>query len=126
MIAHMNQGLAPNGFQLLQPETLEMMHHVAGLDRGSINSFGLVGQGMGWTLCQDGVEGHVGGQLGYGGTMILKRTEQGTVGILVMTNVNLMYLENDRRGDWFGTYYGEIERLLLRTAEEMLAQTPSG
>jgi hypothetical protein len=103
-----------------------MMHQIAGADRGSINSFSLVGQGMGWTLCQDGVEGHVGGQLGYGGTMILKRTEQGIVGILVMTNVNLMYLENDRRGDWFETYYGEIERLLLRRAEEMLAQTSSG
>jgi CubicO group peptidase (beta-lactamase class C family) len=126
LIAHMDQGLAPNGFQLLQPETLEMMHQIAGADRGSINSFSLVGQGMGWTLCQDGVEGHVGGQLGYGGTMILKRTEQGIVGILVMTNVNLMYLENDRRGAWFETYYGEIERLLLRRAEEMLAQTSSG
>jgi hypothetical protein len=122
MLAHMNQGLAPNGFRLLQPESVEMMHQVAGSSGGKINSFHLVGQGMGWTLCQNGVEGHVGGQLGFGGTMILKRTEQGTVGILVMTNVNLMYLENDRRGEWFGAYYGETEQLLLRTAEGMLAQ----
>jgi CubicO group peptidase (beta-lactamase class C family) len=126
MIAHMHEGLATNGFQLLQPETLEMMHQVAGSDRGSINSFGLAGQGMGWTLCQNGVEGHVGGQLGFGGTMILKRTEQGSMGILVMTNVNLMYLESDRRGEWFGTYYGEIEQLLLRNAEEMLTQESEG
>jgi CubicO group peptidase (beta-lactamase class C family) len=126
LIAHMREGLAPNGHQILQPTTVEMMHQVAGSDHGSINSFGLVGQGMGWTLCRDGVEGHVGGQLGFGGTMLLKRAEQGTVGILVMTNVNLMYLENDRRGDWFAAYYGEIEQLLLRTAEEMFAQTAGG
>jgi hypothetical protein len=48
------------------------------------------------------------------------------MGILVMTNVNLMYLESDRRGEWFGTYYGEIEQLLLRNAEEMLTQESEG
>jgi CubicO group peptidase (beta-lactamase class C family) len=126
MIAHMNQGLAPNGFQLLQPETIEMMHQVAGSSGGNINSFNLLGQGMGWSLCEDGVEGHVGGQLGFGGTMVFKQTDQGAAGILVMTNVDAMYLENDRRWDWFRNYYGEIERLLLRTAEEILARESEG
>jgi CubicO group peptidase (beta-lactamase class C family) len=121
MIAHMNQGLAPNGFQLLRPETVETMHRVAGSSSGSINSFNLVGQGMGWSLCEDGVEGHVGGQLGFGGTMVFKRTDRGTAGILVMTNVNLMYLEDQRRFRWFTSYYGRLEKLLLQSAEEMLA-----
>ena len=91
-----------------------------------MNSFNLVGQGMGWSLCEDGVEGHVGGQLGFGGTMVFKRTDQGTAGILVMTNADAMYLENDRRWNWFRNYYGEIEQLLLRSAEEMLAQKSKG
>ena len=126
MLAHANQGLAPDGFQLLQPETVEVMQRIAGSSDGNINSFSLVGQGMGWSLCQDGVEGHVGGQLGFGGTMVFKRTDQGIAGILVMTNVDAMYLENDRRGDWFRNYYGEIEQLLLRTAEEMLVRQSEG
>ena len=126
MIAHMNQGLAPNGFQILQPETVGMMHQSAGSAQGNINSFTLVGQGMGWSLCQDGMEGHVGGQLGFGGTMIFKRTDQGTVGILVMTNVNLTYSGAARKWSWFGDYYFEVEQLLLQATEEMLAQTSSG
>jgi CubicO group peptidase (beta-lactamase class C family) len=126
LIAHMNEGLAPNGYQLLLQETVEMMHQVAGSSDGHINSFNLVGQGMGWTLCEDTVEGHIGGQLGFGGTMVLKRTDQGTVGILVMTNVATFLLENDRQGEWLQNYYFEIEQLLLRAAEEMLAREAEG
>jgi hypothetical protein len=122
MIAHMNQGFALNGYQLLQPETVEMMHQSAGTDTGNINSFPLVGQGMGWSLCDGGLEGHVGSQLGYGGTMVFKRTDQGTIGILVMTNVDLMFLEDNRRIDWFTSYYFKIEQLLLQAAEQMLAE----
>jgi hypothetical protein len=98
-----------------------MMHQIAGPSDGNINNFGLVGQGMGWSLCEDGVEGHVGGQLGYGATMVFKRTDQGTAGIVVMTNVDLMYLEDHRRGRWFTNYYFQLEQLLLQSAEEILA-----
>ena len=126
MIAHVNQGRAPNGFQLLQPETVETMHQSAGAAQGNINSFGLVGQGMGWTVCQDGVEGHVGGQLGFGAAMVFKRTDQGTCGILAMMNVDLMYLDHNRRVDWFRNAYFKVEQLLLQTAEEMLAQQSGG
>jgi CubicO group peptidase (beta-lactamase class C family) len=122
MIAHMSDGQAPNGFQLLQPETVEMMHLSAGPDHGYINNFPLLGQGMGWTLCQEGLEGHIGGQAGFTGTMIFKRTEQGTFGILVMTNVNLTFHREAGKMKWFRDYYFEIEQLLLQTAEEMLAQ----
>jgi hypothetical protein len=43
-----------------------------------------------------------------------------------MTNVDLMYLEPDRRLNWFKNYYFEVEQLLLRTAEGVLAQMSSG
>jgi len=121
LIAHMNLGLAPNGFRILQPATVEMMHKIAGPKEGIMNTFNLVGQGMGWTLCEDGVEGHVGGELGFQATMVFKRTDRGTAGILAMTNVFQMYLEDYRRDRWFTNYYAKLEQLLLRTAEEMLA-----
>jgi CubicO group peptidase (beta-lactamase class C family) len=129
MIAHINQGLAPNGFQLLRPETAEMMHQLAGSTAGEgiiNNSFNLLGQGMGWSLWEDGAEGHVGGQLGFGGTMAFKRTDQGTFGILAMTNVNLTYFAWDRKLDWFRNYYFKVEQLLLQAAEEMLARESEG
>jgi hypothetical protein len=53
--------------------------------------------------------------------MMIKQTEHGTVGILVMTNVDLMFLENNRRIDWFMNYYFKIEQLLLQAAEDMLS-----
>jgi hypothetical protein len=58
--------------------------------------------------------------------MVLKRTDQGTAGILVMTNVDLMFLEQDRKLDWFRNYYYKVEQLLLHTAEEMLTQKSEG
>jgi CubicO group peptidase (beta-lactamase class C family) len=121
LIAHMNQGIAPGGHKILHPETVETMHQAAGPTDGNINSFSLVGQGMGWSLCKDGVEGHVGGQLGFGGTMVTRRGEQGAVGVLLMTNVDLMFLDDNRRGEWFTSYYFELEQLLLQTAERMLS-----
>jgi CubicO group peptidase (beta-lactamase class C family) len=126
MIAHMNRGLAPNGHQLLQPATVEMMHQVAGSSDGIVHSFNLVGQGMGWSLCEDGVEGHTGDQLGFNGEMVFKRTDQGTFGILSMTNVNLTFFEWDRKLDWFWNYYFKVVQLLLHTAEEMLERSAQG
>jgi hypothetical protein len=99
-----------------------MMHLSAGPGHGNINSFPLVGQGMGWSLCQDGLEGHVGGQVGYGGTMIYKQSEHGTFGILAMMNINLMFHGESRKWEWFRDYYFGIEQLLLQAAEEMLVQ----
>ena len=54
--------------------------------------------------------------------MIIKRTAQGTFGILVMTNVDLMFLDQDQKLNWFENYYFKIEKLLMQTAEEMLIQ----
>jgi hypothetical protein len=81
---------------------------------------------MGWTLCEDGVEGHIGGQIGFDGTMVFKRTDQGTAGILAMTNIQLSLLEEHRRGRWLTNYYFKLEQLLLHSAEEMLARESGG
>jgi CubicO group peptidase (beta-lactamase class C family) len=120
LIAQSNQGQATNGFQLLRPETVEMMHDIAAPAQGNINSFTLAGQGMGWSLCEDGVEGHVGGQLGFGATMVFKETPKGTVGVLLMTNHSAMFLEDDARFDWFNRFYFPLEQLLLQAGGNLL------
>jgi len=58
--------------------------------------------------------------------MVFKRTDQGTEGILIMTNVDLMYLEDHCRFRWFTNYYFELERLLFQAAEEALARESGG
>ena len=65
MIAHMNDGRAPNGYQLLQPETVEMMHGIAVPTSGSINLIPTIGYGLGWTIAEGGIQGHIGGASGY-------------------------------------------------------------
>jgi CubicO group peptidase (beta-lactamase class C family) len=63
MIAHMNGGLAPNGHQLLQPETVEMIHKISARTGGSINLLPIKGYGFGWTICEGGILDHIGGAL---------------------------------------------------------------
>jgi CubicO group peptidase (beta-lactamase class C family) len=70
MIAHMNNGRAPNGFQLLKPETVELMHQVGTPCSDGIDIFRLRGQGMGWAVGRNGIHGHIGGQFGYLAAMI--------------------------------------------------------
>jgi CubicO group peptidase (beta-lactamase class C family) len=117
--AHMNQGVGSNGNRILEADTVQLMHTAAGRESGNVNTFAITGQGMGWTLCTDGVEGHVGGQPGFGGTMMLQRTENGVVGFLFMTNSNGTYTDNDARRDRFNRGYAPLEKLLFRTTQEM-------
>jgi hypothetical protein len=77
---------------------------------------------MGWTLCADGVEGHVGGQPGFSGTMMLEETAGHTVGIVLMANIAATYTDDEARWDWFRRWYFPIEGLLFETAEEMAAE----
>ena len=70
----------------------------------------------------DGVEGHVGGELGFQATMVFKRTDRGTCGILAMTNVFQMYLEDHRRDRWFTNYYAK----LIKPKQVLSAIWPTG
>ena len=84
MIAHMNNGLALNGYQLLQPETVKLMHEIAVPVEGSINLIPLDGYGLGWTIAEDGIQGHIGGASGYEAEMLFKETPHGKVGIIFL------------------------------------------
>ncbi|UCG59150.1 MAG: beta-lactamase family protein, partial [Phycisphaerales bacterium] len=86
MIAHMNNGRAPNGFQLLKPETVELMHQVGTPCSDGIDIFRLRGQGMGWAVGRNGIHGHIGGQFGYLAAMIYRETEAGKAGFILMIN----------------------------------------
>ena len=41
---------------------------------------------MGWTVCGEGVEGHIGGASGYEAEMLSKETFQPMAGIIFMWN----------------------------------------
>ena len=39
-----------------------------------------------------------------------------------MTNIGATYVEDRPRFEWFNTYYFQLEQLLFRAVEEMLAR----
>lgn len=55
--------------------------------------------------------------------MVFKRTPDGKIGILVMTNIGAMYMEEGPRADWFTSYYFPLEQLLFQAGEDLLAET---
>jgi CubicO group peptidase (beta-lactamase class C family) len=125
LIAHMNEGLAPNGYQLLQPETMTMMHKLAVSGGGSINYFPMRGYGLGWTVCHNGIQGHIGGSFGYGATMLSQVTPQGKVGIILMRNWSWnLVMDYEQVLDYGKKYYLPLEQLLLQEAKNMLKQVP--
>ncbi|UCG59737.1 MAG: serine hydrolase, partial [Phycisphaerales bacterium] len=124
MIAHMNNGRAPNGFQLLKPETVELMHQVGTPCSDGIDIFRLRGQGMGWAVGRNGIHGHIGGQFGYLAAMIYRETEAGKAGFILMINHTMrMVPDQDIVMEWGRKYYLKLEALLLETADRMLSQS---
>jgi CubicO group peptidase (beta-lactamase class C family) len=124
MIAHMNNGRAPNGFQLLKPETVELMHQVGTPCSDGIDIFRLRGQGMGWAVGRNGIHGHIGGQFGYLAAMIYRETEAGKAGFILMINHTMrMVPDQDIVMEWGRKYYLKLEALLLETADRMLGQS---
>jgi CubicO group peptidase (beta-lactamase class C family) len=124
MIAHMNNGRAPNGFQLLKPETVELMHQVGTPCSDGIDIFRLRGQGMGWAVGRNGIHGHIGGQFGYLAAMIYRETAAGKAGFILMINHTMrMVPDQDIVMEWGRKYYLRLEALLLETADRMLGQS---
>jgi CubicO group peptidase (beta-lactamase class C family) len=99
MIAHMNDGRI-NGVQLLEPESVGLMHGRA----VSFSTQGLwVGYGYGWIHHNDdpgrfidmrGSQGHGGEDMGYQSSMWFVEEEQGGYGILLMSNINESFKPN--------------------------------
>jgi CubicO group peptidase (beta-lactamase class C family) len=120
MIAHMNGGRAPNGYQLLQPETVEMMHEIAVPTTGSINLIPMRGYGMGWTIAEDGIQGHIGGASGYEAEMLYKDTPQGKVGIIFLRNWSWELADDYDSGfAYWKKYHVDVREILMGEAERL-------
>lgn len=120
MIAHMNGGRAPNGYQLLQPETVEMMHEIAVPHSGSVNFLPMVGYGMGWTIVEDGIQGHIGGASGYEAEMLYKEIPQGQIGIIFLRNWSWELADDYDYGfEYWKTYHVGVREILMSEAERL-------
>jgi CubicO group peptidase (beta-lactamase class C family) len=118
MIAHMNGGRAPNGFQLLQPETVEMMHEIAVPHEGSINLIPMVGYGLGWTIAEDGIQGHIGGASGYEAEMLYTESSQGNYGIIFLRNWSWELADDYENGfEYWKKYHVGVREILMDAAE---------
>ena len=121
MIAHMNGGQAPNGYQLLQPESVEMMHEVAVPVEGSINLISIEGYGLGWTVAEDSIQGHIGGASGYEAEMLYKETSQGSYGIVFLRNWSWELADDYESGfEYWKKYHVGVREILMEEAERFL------
>jgi CubicO group peptidase (beta-lactamase class C family) len=121
MIAHMNGGRAPNGYQLLQPESIETMHEIAVPVEGSINLIPIKGYGLGWTIAEDGIQGHIGGASGYEAEMLYKETPQGKVGIIFLRNWSWELVDDYENGfEYWKKYHVGVREILMAEAVRLL------
>jgi CubicO group peptidase (beta-lactamase class C family) len=120
MIAHMNQGRAANGFQLLHPETMALMHSRAVSVEGAKGSFATDGYGLGWFVFKEGLQGHPGSMPGFTTLMICGETDQERCGFTLLKNHNTDLLGSSREQAWFESFGGPLERLVLQAAQEAL------
>lgn len=128
LIAHMNGGRSV-GFQLLQPETVALMHSQAVEGGGD---FMMAGTGMGWSLYADepremwgkvidlrAMQGHGGADYGYRASMFMVDSDDGAYGYIMLADVSLLSEELDFA--WFLAIDKGIEALLLKEGSERLA-----
>jgi len=121
MIAHMNGGRAPNGYQLLQPESVELMHEIAVPVEGSVNLIPMQGYGLGWTIAEDGIQGHIGGASGYEAEMLSKETSLGSYGIVFLRNWSWELADDYENGfDYWKKYHVGVREILMEEAERLL------
>jgi CubicO group peptidase (beta-lactamase class C family) len=125
LLAHMNQG-AFEEYQLLQPETVTMMHRPM---RSSGGDFMQKGYGYGWGFFQEepqqmwdktfeprGYQGHGGGYYGYTGAMYMVEEEEGAYGYVLLTNTHEVA---KRDWPWKFAIQINIQDLILQEAHRM-------
>jgi CubicO group peptidase (beta-lactamase class C family) len=122
MIALLNGGQA-EGFAVLEPETLAMMHERTTSRSGSAGSRDLarLGYGLGLELHRDGWFGHGGSTPGF--LTLLRYHPERQVGYVVMTNVNALHGggQADRRSVLEEVYRIQDELLAILESDEFQA-----
>lgn len=136
LIAHMNHGRHPNGYQLLNPETVAVMH---GKAVSVFNRFFMVGYGMGWEHRSDdpgqyfylhGSQGHDGGTEGYTCHMWMVESEsesesdpesepKNSYGIILIANIYTYYKPDTL---WMLSWNYMLQDVLFYEAFLMAAQ----
>ena len=129
LIAHMNGGEF-KGFQLLKPETIELMHSIVS---DSNADFMGVGYGYGWGLFQDeprhmwdityqprGMGGHGGQDWGYSSAMYMVEDEGGAYGYVLLMNTGTVESSDDL---WTFSIKINIQDLILGEAHRLYKLT---
>jgi CubicO group peptidase (beta-lactamase class C family) len=125
LIAHMNHGEF-DGYQLLQPETVALMHSTVS---DSNADFMGVGYGYGWGLFQEeprqlwdityqprGMGGHGGQDWGYSSAMYMVEAEGGAYGYVVLMNIGTVESSED---PWTFSIKINIQDLILEEAHRL-------
>ena len=125
LLAHMNQGEF-EGYQLLQPETVALMHKSI---KSSGGDFMQTGYGYGWGTFQEeprqmwdityqprGYQGHGGGYFGYAGAMFMVEEDEGAYGYVLLSNTNDV---TKRDWAWKFAIQVNIQDLILQEAHRM-------
>ena len=131
-IAHLNRGQV-DGYQLLQPETVALMHRQkvdAAVD------VGMAGYGFGLNTMRTapwefyghsydfyGAKGHGGADYGYLSRWFFVEKEEGGYGIILLSNVSKFFKSELT---WFFGVYLKIDNLLMQEAEARFLQQAGG
>ncbi|MDH5375535.1 MAG: beta-lactamase family protein [Candidatus Bathyarchaeota archaeon] len=126
LVAHMNHGQI-NGFQLLKPETVELMHKsTVSFPPQSLT----VGYGLGWMHLSNvtyehhyfhGAQGHGGETWGFRCHMWFVEQEEGAYGVILMTNINTNFKLDSIYTQAMSL---KLQDVLLQEASVMFLQTP--
>jgi CubicO group peptidase (beta-lactamase class C family) len=127
LIAHVNQGRV-DGYQLLEPETVALMHSRA---TGASGDIGMVGYGYGlnhmrtepWQfyghVYEFGSLGHGGSDYGYSTSMYFVEEETGGYGFILLTNASKFFKQDIA---WHFEVYLKMENLLMQEARTRYLQ----
>jgi CubicO group peptidase (beta-lactamase class C family) len=130
LLAHMNQGRL-GGFQLLQPDTVALMHQSVSVTH---DDFMQVGYGYGWAIFQKetrqmwditfqprGFQGHGGRTWGYSSAMYMVDDASGVYGYILLINYSMVEAMDD---PWVFSIQMNIQDIILGEASR-LVQAPN-
>jgi hypothetical protein len=98
-----------------------MMHEKAAPDSGSVNLIPVVGYGLGWTIGEDGIQGHIGGASGYEAEMLFRETTRGRAGIIFLRNWSWGLADDYDAGlEYWKKYHVAVRETLMAEAQRQL------
>jgi CubicO group peptidase (beta-lactamase class C family) len=122
LTTYMNQGEL-NGTQLLDPESVELMHsNQVSFGGTSTEGFDYEGYGLGWNLFSEDIMGHGGATPGYSSNMVFKKTNEGNFGMIIMFNRGSALIWDE---ELVLNFIPRINQLIFEHAEKLFQQACS-